>query len=105
MTKSKGSVVVGGERSQDGLAGVVVVPDGGGEGEESLEDPDQGALAAVGAVAFEAELGLEGGVDGLDDLAQRLELGGAAPGPFVAAGGRTSSMPWSARRVSNSAEV
>jgi hypothetical protein len=37
MRKSKGSsVVVGGEGPEDVLAGVVVVPDGGGEGEKSL---------------------------------------------------------------------
>ena len=78
-------MVVGGEGPEDGLVGVVVVPDGGGEGEESFQDPDQDTLRAVAAVAFEAELGLEGGVDRLDDLAQGLELGGTPAGSFVAA--------------------
>jgi hypothetical protein len=65
-------VVVGGEGAGDGLAGVVVVPDGGGQGEEPLQDSDQDALGAVAVVAFRAELGLEGGVDRLADLAQGL---------------------------------
>ena len=85
MTKSKGSVVVGGERPEDGLAAVAVVPDGGGEGQESLTYSDHDALGAVAAAAFQAEFGLEGGVDRLDDLAQRLEQAGAGAWRFVAA--------------------
>lgn len=34
----KGSVVVGGERAQHGLSAVLVVPDHGGEREESFHD-------------------------------------------------------------------
>jgi hypothetical protein len=86
MRKPKGSlVVVGGEGAVDGLVGVVVVPDGGGEREESLEDSDQDTLGAVAAVAFEAQLGLQGGVDRSDDLAERLELRGSGPRWFTAA--------------------
>jgi hypothetical protein len=63
-------VVVGGE-GPEGLAAVVVVPDGGGEGEEALDDAGRDALGTVAAVAFEAELAFECGVDGLDDLTDR----------------------------------
>src|SRR6187431_939830 len=80
------SVVVGGERSKDGLAAVMVVPDRGGEGEESLQDPDGDALWAVAAVLFQAELAFQGVVDRLDDLTQRAELTGASAGSFVLAG-------------------
>jgi hypothetical protein len=56
-------VVVGGERSEHGLAGVVVVPDGGRECEKPLEDPDGDALRAVAAVLFQAELAFQGVVE------------------------------------------
>ena len=87
MTKSKGSVVVGGERSQHGLAAVVVVPDGGGEREESLKHPGEHALLAMAAVVFEAELAFEGRVDRFDDLAERLEKSGSWSWFLVAARG------------------
>lgn len=80
------SVVVGGERSQDGLAAVMVVPDRGGQREESLQDSDGDALRAVAAVLFQAELAFQGVVDRFDDLAQRRQLVGAATGSFVLAG-------------------
>src|SRR5918995_4623488 len=73
MTDSKGSVVVGQERSLDGLAGAVVVPDRGGQGQDALYDADPDPGGGVTAVLFEVELAFEGVVDGLDDLAQRLE--------------------------------
>jgi hypothetical protein len=38
---------------------VVVVPDCGGEGEESLEDSDEDALLAVTAVSLQAELAFQ----------------------------------------------
>jgi hypothetical protein len=56
------------------------VPDGGGQGEDALQDAGQHAGGVVPAVAFEVELALEGVVDGLDDLAQRLEVPGAPHG-------------------------
>ena len=87
MEKSKGSsVVVGGERSEHGLVAVVVVPDRGGEGEESLEDAHGDALGAVAAVVFEAELGFEGVVDRFDDLTEASQLGCAAAAGLVGAG-------------------
>ena len=49
------------------------MPDGGGEGEDALQDADDDAGWCVPAVAFEVELAFEGVVDGLDDLAQRPE--------------------------------
>jgi hypothetical protein len=70
MTYSKGLVVVGDQRALDWLAGVVVVPDGGGQGEDALDDPGQDSGGGVPAVAFEVELALEGVVDRFDDLPQ-----------------------------------
>jgi hypothetical protein len=70
-------VVVGDERSQGGLVGVVVVPDGGGEGEDALEDAGGDAVAGAAAVAFEVELTFEGVVDRFDELAGRFEQPGA----------------------------
>jgi hypothetical protein len=52
------------------LVGGFVVPDGGGEGEESLADAGGDALGFAAAVAFEIELGFEGLVDGFDDLSE-----------------------------------
>jgi hypothetical protein len=74
MTNSKGSpVVVGDEGTQRSHAAVVVVPDGRGEGEQSLEDPGDHACRGVSAVSFEVELAFQGVVDRLDELMQRLE--------------------------------
>ena len=106
MEKSKGSsVVVGDERAEHGLLAVVVVPDGGGEGEEALEDAYGHALGAVTAVVFEAELGFQRVVDRFDDLPELAQLGCATPPRLVGGAGRTSSTPWWASRRSNSAEV
>src|SRR5215471_17763789 len=88
MTDSKGSaVVVGDQRAYDRLAGVVVVPDGGGEGEDALQDAGEDSGGSVPAVAFEVELAFEGGVDRFDDLPQRLEEPGAGRAGFAFAGG------------------
>jgi hypothetical protein len=57
MINSKGLVVVGGQRALDRLTGVVVVPDRGGQGEDSLEDADQDAGRGVPGVLLEVELG------------------------------------------------
>ena len=73
-------MVVGQQRALDGLAGGVVVPDGGGQGEDALQDADGDALRGMPAVAFQVELAFEGFVDGLDDLAQRPEELRAGPG-------------------------
>lgn len=73
MTYSKGSVVVGHERAHDGLAGVPVVPDGGGEGQDSLEDTDQDAVWGVSTMLFKSELPLEGVIDGFNGLADGVQ--------------------------------
>ncbi|GAA3475167.1 hypothetical protein GCM10018965_097200 [Nonomuraea roseola] len=73
MIDSKGSVIVGGQRAHGRLAGVVVVPDGCGEREDALQDADGHAAGCAASVSFEVELALEGLVDRLDDLPQRLE--------------------------------
>lgn len=52
------------------MVGGFVVPDGGGEGEESLADAGGDALGFPAAVAFEVELGFEGLVDRFDDLTE-----------------------------------
>jgi hypothetical protein len=49
------------------------MPDRGGQGEDALGDAGADAADGLAPVAFDVELGLEGGVDGLDDLTQRLE--------------------------------
>src|SRR5882757_10133795 len=74
MIYSKGSVVISDQRALDGLAGGVVVPDGGGEGEDALQDADGDAVDGAAAVLLEVELAFEGVVDGLDDLPQWLEV-------------------------------
>ena len=66
-------MVVGQERSLDGLAGAVVVPDGGGQGKDALQDADQDAGWCPAAVGFEVKLALVAVEDRLDGLAQRLE--------------------------------
>jgi len=42
---------------------VVVVPDGGGQGQDGLQDADPHSGGGVPAVLFEVELALEGVVD------------------------------------------
>lgn len=73
MIYSKGSVGMRHQGAHDGLAGGVVVPDRGGEGEDSPQDSDGDAVDGVTAVLLKAELALEGVVDGLGDLPQGLE--------------------------------
>lgn len=46
------------------------MPDGGGEGEESLEDAGGYSGGFAAAVSFEIELGFESLVDRFDDLAE-----------------------------------
>src|SRR6266545_3633267 len=87
MANSKGSaVVVGGEGTLDRLAGAVVVPDRGGQGQDALQDADQYAGWGTAAVPFEVELAFEGGVDRLDDLSQWLEQPRARAFGLAAAG-------------------
>jgi hypothetical protein len=54
------SVVVGDERPGEGLTGLVVVPDGGGHGQDALGDADGDAFEGPAAVGFEVELAFEG---------------------------------------------
>lgn len=61
-------------------AGVVVVPDRGGEREDGLQDADQDPGLGVSAVSFQVEVAFEGLVDRFDGLAQRFEQ--ACAGPF-----------------------
>jgi hypothetical protein len=85
MNDSKGSVVIGHQRSLDRLAGAVVMPDRGGQGQDALHDtyPDPGR--GVATVLFEVELTLEGVVDRFDDLPQWLEEQRAGPFGFALA--------------------
>jgi hypothetical protein len=53
-------VVVGQERAPDGLAGAVVVPDRGGEGEQSLGDAGDHSGGGAATVALEVEMAFEG---------------------------------------------
>src|SRR5512132_2295228 len=71
-----GSVVVGDQGALDRGGEPPVEPDPSGQGQQSLRDADPEALDGVGAVAFQAELILEGVEDRLDPLAhpaQRAE--------------------------------
>ena len=61
-------MVVGGQRPGDRGAGLVVVPDGGGHGQDALADADGDAFEGPSAVGFEVELAFEGGVDRFDQL-------------------------------------
>ena len=63
-TYSKGSVVVVGDQgSHDRLSGLVVVPDGGGQGEDALQDPGDHPGRGVPAMAFQVKLAFDGVVD------------------------------------------
>jgi hypothetical protein len=53
------------------LAGVPVVPDGGGQGEDALQDACGHPGGCASAVSFEIELVFEGVVDRLDVLPYR----------------------------------
>jgi hypothetical protein len=68
------------------LAGVVVVPDRGGQGEDALQDADQDSGGGLAAVAFEVELTLVGVEDRFDGLAQGLEKPAACSLGFALAG-------------------
>ena len=66
---------------------MVVVPDGGGQGKDALQDPDEDPAGGSASVVFEVELAFEGVVDRLDDLTQRFEEPGAGPVGLALAGG------------------
>jgi nicotinamidase-related amidase len=52
-------MVIGGQCAHDRLARVFVVPDGGGEREDALQDADGHAARGAASVSFEVELALE----------------------------------------------
>src|SRR6185369_10758303 len=78
-----GSVVIGGQRPLDGLAGNPVVPDGGGHGQQPLGDAGIQAPGGAATVAFQVELALEGVVDRFDPL----------PDPALEAGSPVTNDP------------
>jgi hypothetical protein len=63
MIYSKGSVVVRCQGAHDRLAGVLVVPDPGGQGEDALQDADGDSVGGAAAVVFESKLVFQGVVD------------------------------------------
>jgi hypothetical protein len=82
------------------------VPDRGSQGQDALQNPDRNPDRGAAAVAFQVELPLEGLVDRLDKLPQRLEaVWPAAGGPgeaasvaqterFLAAYAQARGRPW-----------
>ncbi len=72
-------MVIGHQGAFDGLAGAVVVPDHGRQGEDALQDPGGHSGGGLAAVAFQVELAFEGVVDRFDDLAQRFQEPGSGP--------------------------
>lgn len=76
-----------------GVAGVVVVPDGGCQVQDPLGDARGDAGGGAPVVALEPELVLEGVEDGLDPLADLLQGGGAGSGCLVACGRAQQGQP------------
>ena len=72
-------MIVSDERPLDVLTGLVVVPDRGGQREDAGQNPGDDAAGSATAVSFQVQLSLEGPVDRLDHLPQRLEQ--VLPGP------------------------
>ena len=62
------------------------MPDGGGEGEDALQDACGDSGDGSSSVALEVELGFEGVVERFDDLPQRLEEALSGTGFFSPAG-------------------
>ena len=87
MIPYRSSVVVSNERAGDWGAGLVVVPDGGGHGQDALGDADGDSLEGAAAVGFQVELAFEGVIDRFDELADRFEQWLAVAGGLVLAGG------------------
>src|ERR671931_2335078 len=67
-------MVVVGEGADGVVADLVVVPDGGGQGEQALADAGAQAGQGAGAVAFQAEFVFGGPDDGFDPLADAAEV-------------------------------
>src|SRR6266511_3041563 len=81
----RSSVVVGDQGTLDRRADVPVVPDGGVERQEPLDDPGPQPGGDTAAVAFQAELVLERPDDRLDALPQPV---GEVPGGRLVVAGR-----------------
>lgn len=82
---------------------VVVVPDGCGQCQEPLHHSSDDPGLSAPAMVFEVELTLQGVVDRLDDLAERLQEPGTGTGCSPRIAGRSKVAPWSAKKVSSSA--
>jgi hypothetical protein len=80
-------MVIGDQRSGDWLPGLVVVPDGGGQGQDALGDPDRYSLEGPPAVGFEVELAFAGVIDRFGQLADRFQQRLAGAGGLVLARG------------------
>ena len=83
-----------------GVADLPVVPESGGECEESECDARGDAGDGAAVVAFEGELAFAGPEDGFDPLAQRAERSEAGRSPLRS--GRRKSAPRLAMNPSNS---
>ena len=94
-------MIVGEQGPGDRLAGAVVVPDRGGQGQDALQHPHNDPRRSVAAVAFQIQLALEGLVDRLDDLPQRAEQVRAGPLGLALAGRAQQPDPWAASAASN----
>lgn len=93
MTYSKGSVVVVDQEAHHRLASVIAVPDRGDQGEDPLQHPGDDPGEDVLAVPLQVQLAFEGVVDGLDDLAQRLEELAAGSSGLALAGRAQQALP------------
>lgn len=75
------------ERTKRSLTSLGVVPDRGSEGEQALEHASDYATWSSATVAFQVELDLQGRIDQLDELAQRLEEATGAAVAIATVGG------------------
>src|SRR5262245_9735362 len=94
------SVIVGDEGAPDWRADLPVVPDGGVEREQPLDDPRPQPGGDAAAVPFEAQLVLQGPDDGLNALAQPVREGPGCGLVFCGPGGsRSGPAPGWRRRL------
>src|SRR6266508_784740 len=99
----RSSVVVGDQGTLDRRADLPVVPDGGVERQEPLDDPGPQPGGDTAAVAFQAELVLERPDDRLDALPQPVGEVPGAVSSLRAGRSRVSSRPGLAKNASVSA--
>jgi hypothetical protein len=64
----------------------MVVPDGGSQGQQSLQHPGDDTLGGVSSVSLQVELAFQGLVDRLDELTERLQELGPRPGSLALLG-------------------